>query len=228
MNIKIEPKETIYAYSTPIVQQTSFWSKVKEKLGMNSCAFEFSVRNSDIYSEVGGFSYTNADFIIFYQYLNDRDCLAYIPYGPETEPSESNQGAFLEELSEMLKSYLPKHCIALRYDLNWESHWCREEDFDVKGNWIGLPQKEFQEIKLNYGTCNRNLRKANSNILPANTIVLDLTQDESAILNRMKPKTRYNIRLALRKGGNVVSVGMEGLETWYELYTETALRNGCI
>ena len=56
MNIKIEPKETIYAYSTPIVQQTSFWSKVKEKLGMNSCAFEFSVRNSDIYSEVGGFS----------------------------------------------------------------------------------------------------------------------------------------------------------------------------
>ena len=139
MNIKIEPKETIYAYSTPIVQQTSFWSKVKEKLGMNSCAFEFSVRNSDIYSEVGGFSYTNADFIIFYQYLNDRDCLAYIPYGPETEHSESNQGAFLEELSEMLKSYLPKHCIALRYDLNWESHWCREEDFDVKGNWIGLP-----------------------------------------------------------------------------------------
>lgn len=226
MNIKIEPKETIYAYSTPIVQQTSFWSKVKEKLGMNSCAFEFSVRNSDIYSEVGGFSYTNADFIIFYQYLNDRDCLAYIPYGPETEPSESNQGAFLEELSEMLKSYLPKHCIALRYDLNWESHWCREEDFDVKGNWIGLPQKEFQEIKLNYGTCNRNLRKANSNILPANTIVLDLTQDESAIFNRMKPKNRYNIRLALRKGVNVVSVGMEGLKTWYELYTETALRNG--
>ena len=79
---------------------------------------------------------------------------------------------------------------------------------------------------MNYGTCNRNLRKANSNILPANTIVLDLTQDESAILNRMKPKTRYNIRLALRKGVNVVSVGMEGLETWYELYTETALRNG--
>lgn len=226
MNIKLAPKEIIYTYSTPIVQQTSFWSKVKEKLGMNSCAFEFSVRNSDIYSEVGGFSYTNADFVMFYQYLNDRDYLAYIPYGPETEPSECNQGVFLEELSEMLKSYLPKHCIALRYDLNWESHWCREEDFDRGGNWIGLPKKEFQEIKLNYGTCNRNLRKANSNILPANTVVLDLTQDESVILNRMKPKTRYNIRLAIRKGVNVVSVGMEGLETWYELYTETALRNG--
>lgn len=226
MNIKIDPKETIYAYSTPIVQQTSFWSKVKERLGMNSRAFEFSVRNSDLYTGVGGFSYTNADFIMFFQYLNDSDYLAYIPYGPETEPSEDNQGVFLEELSEVLRSYLPKHCIALRYDLNWESHWCRKEDFDSDGNWIGLPKKEFQEIKLNYGTCNRNLRKANTNVLPANTIVLDLTQDESAILNRMKPKTRYNIRLALRKGVNVVSAGMEGLETWYGLYTETALRNG--
>ena len=79
---------------------------------------------------------------------------------------------------------------------------------------------------MNYGTCNRILRKANTNVLPANTIVLDLTQDESAILNRMKPKTRHNIRLALRKGVNVVSAGMEGLEIWYGLYTETALRNG--
>lgn len=225
MNICIEPKETIYAYRTPIVQQTSFWSKVKEKLGMPSCAFDFSVRNSDIYSEVGGFSYTHADFIMYFQYLNDKDYLAYIPYGPEIEPSESNQGVFLEELSEVLKSYLPKNCIALRYDLNWESHWCRQEDFDTDGNWIGLPGKEFQEIKLNYGTCNRNLRKANTNILPANTVILDLTQDETTLLNKMKPKTRYNIRLALRKGINVVSAGMEGLETWYGLYTQTALRN---
>ena len=149
-----------------------------------------------------------------------------MPYGPEVEPSENNQGAFLEELSEILKSYLPKNCIALRYDLNWESHWCKEEDFDEDGTWIGLPKSEFQEIKLNYGTCNRNLRKANTNILPANTIVLDLTQKESDLLQRMKPKTRYNIKLALRKGVEVRSMGIEGLKIWYDLYHETALRNG--
>lgn len=226
MNIKIDPKDTIYAYSTPIVQQTSFWSQVKERMGLHSSAFEFSVRNSDIYAEVGGYSCTNADFIMFYQYLNSEDYLAYIPYGPETEPSESNQGAFLEELSEIMKSYLPKHCIGLRYDLNWRSHWCKPEDYDENGNWLGLPQIEFQEIKLNFGTCGHNLRKANTNILPANTIVLDLTQDEQTILERMKPKTRYNIKLALRKGVNVVSTGEDGLGIWYDLYTETALRNG--
>lgn len=226
MEIQIEPKQIIDAYSTPIVQQTSFWSKVKERLGLVSSAYEFKVRNRDIYEGVGGFSCTNADFILFFQYLNQEDYLAYVPYGPEVEPSENNQGAFLEELSEILKSYLPKNCIALRYDLNWESHWCKEEDFDENGTWIGLPKSEFQEIKLNYGTCNRNLRKANTNILPANTIVLDLTQKESDLLQRMKPKTRYNIKLALRKGVEVRSMGIEGLKIWYDLYHETALRNG--
>ena len=226
MEIQIEPKQIIDAYSTPIVQQTSFWSKVKERLGLISSAYEFKVRNRDIYEGVGGFSCTNADFILFFQYLNQEDYLAYVPYGPEVEPSENNQGAFLEELSEILKSYLPKNCIALRYDLNWESHWCKEEDFDEDGTWIGLPKSEFQEIKLNYGTCNRNLREANTNILPANTIVLDLTQKESDLLQRMKPKTRYNIKLALRKGVEVRSMGIEGLKIWYDLYHETALRNG--
>lgn len=226
MEIQIEPKQIIDAYSTPIVQQTSFWSKVKERLGLFSSAYEFKVRNRDIYEGVGGFSCTNADFILFFQYLNQEDYLAYVPYDPEVEPSENNQGAFLEELSEILKSYLPKNCIALRYDLNWESHWCKEEDFDEDGTWIGLPKSEFQEIKLNYGTCNRNLRKANTNILPANTIVLDLTQKESDLFQRMKPKTRYNIKLALRKGVEVRSMGIEGLKIWYDLYHETALRNG--
>ena len=226
MNLTIEPKKIIDAYSTPIVQQTSFWSKVKERLGMHSWAFEYSIRNSDLYAGVGGYSCTNADFILFFQYLNREDYIAYLPYGPEIEPSEENQGRFLEELSESLKSFLPPHCVALRYDLNWQSHWCKEEDFDRDGNWIGLPKQELQELKLNYGTQLHNLRKANMNILPANTIVIDLSRSEEEILAQMRPKTRYNIRLALRKGVEVRSVGREELDVWYQLYRETAFRNG--
>lgn len=63
---------------------------------MHSCAFEYSVRDSDLYDGVGGFSRTNADFIMFYQYLNNEDYVAYVPYGPEIEPSEDRQGEFLE------------------------------------------------------------------------------------------------------------------------------------
>lgn len=63
---------------------------------MHSCAFEYSVRNSDLYDGVGGFSRTNADFIMFYQYLNNEYYVAYVPYGPEIELSEDRQGEFLE------------------------------------------------------------------------------------------------------------------------------------
>ena len=47
MQLTVEPKDIAEAYSTPIVQQTSFWSGVKAHLGMRSKAFEFSIRNSD-------------------------------------------------------------------------------------------------------------------------------------------------------------------------------------
>lgn len=63
---------------------------------MHSCAFEYSVRNSDLYDGVGGFSRTNADFIMFYQYLNNEGYVAYVPYGPEIEPFEDRQGEFME------------------------------------------------------------------------------------------------------------------------------------
>ena len=42
-------------------------------LGLLSCAFEFKVRNREIYDGVGGYSATNVDFIMFYQYLNRED-----------------------------------------------------------------------------------------------------------------------------------------------------------
>ncbi|MBB4044709.1 lipid II:glycine glycyltransferase (peptidoglycan interpeptide bridge formation enzyme) [Bacteroides reticulotermitis] len=226
MTLEIEPKEVIDAYSTPIIQQTSFWSNVKQHHGIPSAAFDFKIKNSDLYLNVGGYSYTQADFIVFFEYLNSTDYVAYLPYGPEIEPSEENQGSFLEELSESLRSHLPNNCLALRYDLNWESHWCKEDDFDENGIWKGSPAKTFQELRLNYGTCNWNLKKSNSNILPAHTILLDLRNEEEQILAQMKSKTRYNINLSKRKGIEVRNVGIEGLDIWYQLYCETAIRNG--
>ena len=165
MQLSLEPKAIEDVYRTPLVQQTAFWSRVKATLGMKSRAFEFSVRNSDIYTGVGGWSRTNADVVVFAQQVNDEDWIAYMPYGPEIEPSEENQGVFLEELSEELRRFLPKGCIALRYDLNWQSHWVTEQDFDADGEWRGGPRKVFQEMQLNFGTANGNLFKSLTNVL---------------------------------------------------------------
>jgi hypothetical protein len=92
------------------------------------------------------------------------------------------------------------------------------ENIDLKQSPIGL--------LLNYGTINWNLVKSNTDILPSNTIILNLEGSYEDILNRMKPKTRYNIGLAHRKGIDVRTMGFKDLDQWYNLYLTTATRNG--
>lgn len=226
MNIAIDKKHIKEVYETSIVQQTAFWSEVKTQQGLQSKAFNFKVNNEDIYHNALTNTYTHADFLVLLQPLDSEHSIAYVPYGPEIEPNEEYQGKFLEELSENLRSHLPEKCILIRYDLAWESHWAKENDsFDESGIWNGPPEKKYQEFRFNFNTTNWNLKKTNSDILPSNTIFLDLQKDETTLLNSMKPKTRYNINLSHRKGVNVTRVGMENLHVWYALYQETAIRN---
>lgn len=58
------------------------------------------------------------------------------------------------------------------------------------------------------------------------TIVIDLDAEEKAILNRMKPKTRYNIGLAARKGVVVREGGPLDFPAFIELMRDTSLRDG--
>jgi lipid II:glycine glycyltransferase (peptidoglycan interpeptide bridge formation enzyme) len=149
-----------------------------------------------------------------------------VPYGPELEPEEEARGVFLEELSECLRAFLPADCIMIRYDLCWESLWARDEDcFDSNGHWKGEPEIYARELRFNINTVNWNFRKAASNILPSNTVFVDLSKSTEEILAAMKPKTRYNIGLSLRKNVRVRTMGIESIDIWYNLYKETAVRN---
>jgi lipid II:glycine glycyltransferase (peptidoglycan interpeptide bridge formation enzyme) len=69
-------------------------------------------------------------------------------------------------------------------------------------------------------------RPSPQEIQPRRTILVDLSTDLDTILSRMKQKTRYNIRLAGRKGVTV-RVGEEAdLPAFYELMEITAQRDG--
>lgn len=57
------------------------------------------------------------------------------------------------------------------------------------------------------------------------TIWVDLSPDEDEILARQKQKTRYNTRLAARKGVIVRAGGLEDLAAWYDMYRVTAERD---
>jgi peptidoglycan pentaglycine glycine transferase (the first glycine) len=59
-----------------------------------------------------------------------------------------------------------------------------------------------------------------------NTFLLDLSKSEDTLLAEMKQKTRYNIRLAARKGVNVRRGDMNDFDLLYRMYAETSVRDG--
>jgi lipid II:glycine glycyltransferase (peptidoglycan interpeptide bridge formation enzyme) len=129
--------------------------------------------------------------------------LAYVPWGPELPVAGFLQAdkltKIMTEIAAGLRARLP--CAALiRFDLPWHT-----EHTDPPH-----PAAPF--------------RRAPVNVQAPDTVYIDLAPDEEAILARMKPKWRYNIRL----GGKKVTVtrcGPERLQDFYALLEETARRD---
>lgn len=61
-----------------------------------------------------------------------------------------------------------------------------------------------------------------------NTVFMDLTPSEEEMLVRMKQKTRYNIRLAEKKGVTLRVGTQEDLAMLYKMYAETSVRDGFV
>jgi lipid II:glycine glycyltransferase (peptidoglycan interpeptide bridge formation enzyme) len=227
MQIQINKKTTNNIIRTSILQQSAFWAKVKHKHGVESKAFDIKVDSEDVYREPKSHKPVIDDILVLLPEIDSEHKIGYVPYGPTLKPSDENQGLFLEELSESLRPYLPDECLMLRYDLLWESLWAKDNsNYKENGEWIGPPSKVNQEIRLNFNTNNWNLKKANTNILPSDTIFIDLKKDLKQLLKEMKPKTRYNINLSSRKGVTVRKAKLNELSTWYKLYSATCKRNG--
>jgi lipid II:glycine glycyltransferase (peptidoglycan interpeptide bridge formation enzyme) len=71
----------------------------------------------------------------------------------------------------------------------------------------------------------RGWRFSNDQIQFRNTVQLDLQKDQDSLLAAMKQKTRYNIRLAKRKGVEVRSASTDDLPLIFKMYAETAERD---
>ena len=69
---------------------------------------------------------------------------------------------------------------------------------------------------------------SDSQIQFKNSVLIDLSKSEEDLLNSFKQKTRYNVRLAARKGVSVRSGGIADLPLLYRMYLETASRDGFI
>ncbi|MDR0524307.1 MAG: peptidoglycan bridge formation glycyltransferase FemA/FemB family protein [Spirochaetaceae bacterium] len=131
---------------------------------------------------------------------------AYLPWGPEFPqafPEEARKTA-LEELALALRPLLPKNIAFIRFDPPWYT-----EGHNVPPPVVGKP-----------------FTQSGADVQPPDTVLLDLTPSEDAILQGMKSKWRYNIGLAQKKGV-IVRPGQETeLNRFYTLLQETALRDG--
>ena len=214
MNISIQPKETSTLAPTDILFQTAYWSQVKSRLGWQPIAFDFQTSTGQ-----------QGDMMVLLKPLGRGLATAYVPQGPEAGPPQEMYGLFLEALSQELVKHMDSGVAFIRYDLPWESPYAEGA---ASGTEDWRPTPRLRELRMNIGTRNWNLRKATLDVTVADAVMIDLSGTEADILAAMKPKTRYNIRLAQRKGVRVVEATLEKLTLFYELYLQTAKRNGFV
>lgn len=73
---------------------------------------------------------------------------------------------------------------------------------------------------------NHGWRKSSEEVQFRNTSLLDLTCSEDKLLASFKPKTRYNIRLAVKRGATVRAGDLTDINLLHSMYAVTSARDG--
>ncbi len=184
--------------------QSAFWGDFKSEYGWRP--LRFSIQGASAHGA----------FLLLVRRLPAGYCFAYSPHGPEVEVPETERTAFLAELSEALRPFLPPRCLFVRFDPPWYAAEAIGWDEERAGS---------REVESLRPRLSQPLRRAAADVQPPDTVFVDLRPDEAAILAAMKSKWRYNVRLAEKKGVVVEETGLGSLHDFYALYRETARRD---
>jgi peptidoglycan pentaglycine glycine transferase (the first glycine) len=97
----------------------------------------------------------------------------------------------------------------------------------------GIPSSQDDVIDkggqaVMYELMGRGWRYSKDQIQFKNTVLIDLSPSEEELLARMKQKTRYNIRLAKKKGVTLRVGKLDELPMLYKMYAETSVRDGFV
>jgi len=184
--------------------QSAFWGRLKSRQGQQARAFFYTC------------ALGSGKLLVIEKPLGDGKTAAYLPWAPELSVLEAEQGSLLESLGQALRPYLPSNCLFIRFDLPWRSPY-----ENAQGE---PPEQRLREIRMNFGTCERNLRKAPTDVQPTDSIIIHTQASDEELLGRMRSKTRYNIRLSGRRGVEVYENGSDEIQNWLSLYAATRKR----
>jgi len=178
--------------------QSAAWGKFKSRFGWKSRAFLV---------DWTGFDAEQARLLAIltlFRHISPGFSFVYVPWGPESAHFKDGQKSpALTELAQKLRPFFPGNTVFIRFDPPW-----------------------FVEEKNEAPDLFLPLKRAGADIQPPSTVLVDLSLPENEILANMKPKWRYNIGLAEKRGVNVSCTGADGLEVFYGLLKETAARDG--
>jgi peptidoglycan pentaglycine glycine transferase (the first glycine) len=133
-------------------------------------------------------------------------CVMYVPKGPALDYSDD---ALLKHVLSTLEDVARRnHAIFIKIDPDV----CLEDLIPPAAQTIATLER-------------RGWRLSSEQIQFRNTTLIDLTREEDDLLMAMKSKTRYNVRLAGRRGVEVRLGELADLPLFYEMYVETSSRD---
>jgi peptidoglycan pentaglycine glycine transferase (the first glycine) len=118
--------------------------------------------------------------------------------------------------------YLPKPVFSNQLSVISDQLW-KEVDVVCKKNHAVFLKVEPDAWDKDFNLPPATFKPSNHNIQPPRTIMISIKESEEEILARMKPKCRYNIRLAERKGVTVRA--WDDIQVFHEMMTVTGGRD---
>jgi lipid II:glycine glycyltransferase (peptidoglycan interpeptide bridge formation enzyme) len=219
--LKIEEADLAVCDEADSFLQSAMWGRFKARFGWKAQAFIVNW-------EHGG----EKPLLVLSRRIAPGFSMAYVPWGPELPCDSLPKTEAIVELASALRSSLPRSTAFIRFDPPWqirnEKVEIRNEDrnpnYDIASGFspnISNNNHHFSLLIPHF-----SFERASADIQPPDTVLIDLTLSPDDILAAMKPKWRYNIGLAEKRGVVVSETGTDGLDTFYKLLTETASRDG--
>jgi peptidoglycan pentaglycine glycine transferase (the first glycine) len=205
--------ELIASLPMPHLLQTWEWSQVKSKYGWKAMPFIWYGSSGSSQGPIGAAMVLKRTIGI--GGFAAKLCILYIPKGPNLDWDDASlRLRVLEDLHAFAKQ---QGAIFVKIDPDVVLGKGQPGTEDAAENPSGYAVRSDLE--------NHGWRFSKDQIQFRNTVLVDLIPGEEDLLSKMKQKTRYNIRLAERKGVSIRIGTTADLPLLYRMYAETSVRD---
>lgn len=194
------------------IHQTEEWGIFQSQAGRRDRHWIFVVEN--------GKGEILASALVIRQLLPFKKCWLYCPRGPLIDFSNEESVTAGLQLFEKIKNLASEQdAIFFRFDPSAERSEAPTESKQENQKKVSTPLEFFKK--------SLHARPAHAHYQPEHTLIVDLQPTQEEILKQMKPKGRYNIKVAQKHNVKIrlSDNNPEDIDTFYNLLTQTTTRD---